>query len=68
MVVDNIQDVGGISTVFTSVLLYTINKVNLANINDGIVLLTALAGLIWIIYKIVGQRLDNKIKRKELEK
>lgn len=31
-------------------------------------LLIAVATLVWIIYRIKGVRLDNKLKQKELEK
>lgn len=64
----NIQDAGGVATTATGSLLYIMDKVQIAQVNDWIVAVTSTAGLIWVIYKILGQRLDNKIKRREYEK
>ena len=69
------QDVGGGGSLLTGAILYAINEIQLADINDFIIILTALAGFVWIIYRVIGQRLtnkgtelDNKIKRKQIEK
>lgn len=62
------QDVGGGGSLLTGAILYVINEIQLAHINDFIIILTALAGFVWVVYRIIGQRLDNKIKRKQIEK
>tara|TARA_R110000823_G_scaffold229347_1_gene356394 strand:- start:370 stop:618 length:249 start_codon:yes stop_codon:yes gene_type:complete len=69
------QDVGGGGSLLTGAILYAINEIQLADINDFIIIMTALAGFVWIIYRVIGQRLtnkgtelDNKIKRKQIEK
>ena len=69
------QDVGGGGSLLTGAILYVINEIQLADINDFIIIMTALAGFVWIIYRVIGQRLtnkgtelDNKIKRKQIEK
>ncbi len=63
-----IQDAGGSGSLITGALLYAINRIHLADINDLLIILTTLGGLIWLVFKIRGTMLDNKIKKKQLEK
>jgi threonine/homoserine efflux transporter RhtA len=60
-------DVGGAGSLITGVILFIVDKVQLADINDILVTITTLGGAIWMVYKIVGQRMDNKIKKKKLD-
>lgn len=64
----SLVDTGGASSLLTGTLLYIIDNINLYNVNDYLVTVTTLGGAIWMVYKVIGQRLDNKIKRNELER
>ena len=63
-----IQDAGGGGSLLTGAFLYVINKIHLADINDLLIIATSLVGLVWVCFKIKGTILDNKIKKKTLEK
>lgn len=66
--INGAADAGGASSLITGTFLFIADKVHLLNVNDFLVGLTTLGGLVWMVYKIIGQRLDNRIKRQELEK
>ena len=66
--INGAADASGAGSLITGTFLFIVDKVHLFNVNDFLVGLTTLGGLVWMIYKIIGQRLDNRIKRQELEK
>ena len=67
MTTENVADAGGAGSLFAGALLYIINAIQLADINDFLVTITTLGGAVWMVYKISGQRLDNKIKQNKLD-
>lgn len=66
--INGAADTAGGGSLITGTFLFILDKVHLLNVNDLLVGLTTLGGLVWMVYKIIGQRLDNRIKRQELEK
>ena len=62
------QNAGGGGSLITGALLYAINRIHLADINDLLIIITSLVGLVWVCFKIKGTILDNMIKKKTLEK
>lgn len=68
MSITTVQDVGGVGSVLTSVSLWSVKRMNLADINDIILIVTAIVGLGWAVNKFIASRLDIKIKRNELKK
>jgi hypothetical protein len=63
-----VADGAGFTTALTSVYLYIADKLNVIEVNQYLVTITSIGGLIWLVYKIRGQHLDNKIKKKQLDK
>jgi hypothetical protein len=66
--ITQLSDGAGITTVIGSVFLFIIDKLDAASINQWLILTTSFGGLIWLIFKIKGQYLDNKLKQKQLNK
>lgn len=62
-----LEDAGGLVTTITGAMLWAIDTINIADVNNYIVAVTSLVGMVWVVYKVIGQRLDNKIKRKQYE-
>ena len=58
----------GGTTVILSIWFKSMELFNLANINDLLVLLTTIGGLIFLFFKIKSIRLDNKIKQHNYDK
>lgn len=63
----DLADAGGASSLVTGVILYIAEALNIANINDVLTGLSLAGGLVWMGYKIAGQRLENKIKKEKLD-
>jgi len=63
----DLADAGGASSLATGVVFYIAEALNMANINDVLTGLSLAGGLVWMGYKIAGQRLENKIKKEKLE-
>ena len=64
-----ISDLGGITTVFTSLLMTAWNIFTQDPINTTVVLLTSIGGIVYIFYKIRNEKkksrlLDLEIKAK----
>lgn len=55
----------GGTTFILSIYLKSMEWLNLANFNDLLVTFTSLGGIIFIIFKIISIRKENKIKDKE---
>lgn len=66
--VKNIIDGGGFGTAIMSIYLFIADKLNVVNINQWLITITSIGGIIWIAYRIRGQYLDNKLKERELDK
>ena len=60
-------NVGGVATLGTTTIIQAYEWVTMENINDFIELGLALGGVVFLCYKISGQRLDNKIKRQKIK-
>lgn len=64
----NPYDVGGATAVIASVTMKVWNWTpGLKDVNEGIIFITGLLGLIYLVVKIRGGLLDNKIKKKKLK-
>jgi len=63
----SIEDVGGAGSLATGTFLYIAEALKIANINDVLTGLSLAGGLVWMGYKIAGQRLENKIKKEKLD-
>jgi hypothetical protein len=59
---------GGVITLATTGFIQVYEWITLENINDILEFALAIGGGVFLFYKIKGQRLDNKLKKKELEK
>ena len=60
-------DAGGKSSLITGGLLYIADNFSLLEVNDILVTITTFLGMIFVIYKIIGQMTENKIKKKKLK-
>lgn len=58
----------GGSTVILSIWFKSMEWFNIANVNDILVLITTLGGLVFLFFKIKSVILENKLKRLELKK
>lgn len=53
-------------SVFSTVFMWFLEKVEHLTVNDTIQFFVGIGGLVFIIFKIVSQILDIKIKKKQL--
>ena len=58
----------GFSTTIMSVTMFVSDRLDVVNINQWLITITSLGGIVWLAYKIRGQYLDNKLKQRELDK
>jgi hypothetical protein len=58
----------GFSTTIMSVMMFVSDRFDVVNINQWLITITSLGGIVWLAYKIRGQYLDNKLKQRELDK
>ena len=58
----------GFSTALMSVMMFVSDRFDVVNINQWLITITSLGGIVWLAYKIRGQYLDNKLKQRELDK
>ena len=58
----------GLSTALMSVTMFISDRLNVVDINQWLITVTSLGGIVWLAYKIRGQYLDNKLKQRELDK
>ena len=58
----------GLSTTIMSVTMFVSDRLNVVNINQWLITITSIGGIVWIAYRIRGQYLDNKLKERELDK
>ena len=64
----DIIDGSGFGTAIMSINLFIADRLNIVNVNQYLIAITSICGIIWVISKIRGQRLDNKLKQRELDK
>jgi len=60
--------VGGVLAVLGSFSTKLYEWITHQDVNDFLQTVLAVGGIVFLVYKIQGQRLDNKKKQKELEK
>lgn len=58
----------GLSTALMSVMMFVSDRLDVVNINQWLITVTSIGGIVWIVYKIRGQYLDNKLKQRQLDK
>lgn len=63
----DIIDGSGFGTAIMSINLFIADRLNIVNVNQYLIAITSICGIIWVISKIRGQRLDNKLKQRELD-
>ena len=66
--VKDIIDGGGFGTAIMSIYLFIADKLSIVDVNQYLISITSICGIVWIAYKIRGQYLDNKLKQRELDK
>ena len=62
-----LADLGGLSTVLASITMQILSLLKIAEINPYITFFTAVAGFVYLVFKIKNIRLNNKILEKKLE-
>lgn len=58
----------GFTTAIMSIMMFVWDKLNVVTINQWLITVTSLGGIVWVVFKIRGQYLDNKLKERELKK
>jgi hypothetical protein len=51
-----------------SVMMFIWDRLNVVDINQWLITVTSIGGIVWVVFKIRGQYLDNKLKQRELDK
>jgi hypothetical protein len=63
-----LTDSVGATTTFMSVIMFIWDRLNVVDINQWLITVTSIGGIVWVVFKIRGQYLDNKLKQRELDK
>jgi hypothetical protein len=58
----------GFTTTIMSVMMFIWDRLNVVDINQWLITVTSIGGIVWVVFKIRGQYLDNKLKQRELDK
>jgi hypothetical protein len=58
----------GATTTIMSVMMFIWDRFNVVDINQWLITVTSIGGIVWVVFKIRGQYLDNKLKQRELDK
>lgn len=66
--VEAAADSVGFTTTIMSVMMFVWDKLDVITINQWLITVTSIGGIIWVVFKIRGQYLDNKLKERELDK
>jgi hypothetical protein len=66
--VEAAADSVGFTTTIMSVMMFIWDRLNVVDINQWLITVTSIGGIVWVIFKIRGQYLDNKLKQRELDK
>lgn len=67
---NDIIDTGGYATTLSAIVMAIWNHLpmpHLKDINEVIITVTGIVGLVFMIYKLRGQMLDNRLKKKDLD-
>jgi len=65
--VKDIIDGGGFGTAIMSIYLFIADKLSIVDVNQYLISITSICGIVWVVSKIRGQYLDNKLKQRELD-
>ena len=65
--VKDVIDGGGFGTAIMSVYLFIADKLSIVDVNQYLISITSICGIVWVVSKIRGQRIDNKLKQRELD-
>jgi hypothetical protein len=65
--VKDIIDGGGFGTAIMSINLFIADKLSILDVNQYLISITSICGIVWGVSKIRGQYLDNKLKQRELD-
>lgn len=65
--VKDIIDGGGFGTAIMSINLFIADKLSIVDVNQYLISITSICGIVWVVSKIRGQRIDNKLKQRELD-
>jgi len=65
--VKDIIDGGGFGTAIMSINLFIADKLSILDVNQYLISITSICGIVWVVSKIRGQYLDNKLKQRELD-
>jgi hypothetical protein len=63
-----LTDSVGATTTLMSVMMFIWDRLNVVDINQWLITVTSIGGIVWVVFKIRGQYLDNKLKQRELDK
>jgi hypothetical protein len=63
-----VTDSLGATTTFMSVIMFIWDRLNVVDINQWLITVTSIGGIVWVVFKIRWQYLDNKLKQRELDK
>jgi hypothetical protein len=66
--VEAVADSIGLSTALMSVMMFVSDRLDVVNINQWLITVTSIGGIVWVVFKIRGQYLDNKLKQRQLDK
>lgn len=66
--VEAAADSVGATTTIMSVMMFIWDRLNVVDINQWLITVTSIGGIVWVVFKIRGQYLDNKLKQRELDK
>jgi hypothetical protein len=66
--VKDVIDGGGFGTAIMSIYLFIADKLSIVDVNQYLIAITSICGIVWVVFKIRGQRIDNKLKQRELDK
>jgi hypothetical protein len=58
----------GATTTLMSVMMFIWDRLNVVDINQWLITVTSIGGIVWVVFKIRGQYLDNKLKQRQLDK
>jgi hypothetical protein len=65
--VKDVIDGGGFGTAIMSIYLFIADKLSIVDVNQYLISITSICGIVWVVSKIRGQRIDNKLKQRELD-
>ncbi len=64
----DITNIGGAIATAASAVMWSLDNLSITDVNNILITVTTLIGIVWMVLRARGQYLDNKIKNKELNK